>query len=623
MCGIAGFVGEGSEADIRAMATALVHRGPDEEGYFLDAGCRLFLGHRRLAILDKAGGKQPMWDASGNVCVVFNGEIYNHRELRQTLQEKGHTFLSDHSDTETLIYGYLEWGEQLPLHLNGMFAFAIYDRRGQRLFLARDRFGEKPLFWSATGSGLAFASELPALLKHPSLSAHGYSAMGLRKFFAYSFFPGEWTQYEGIRKLKAGHSLTYDLRTGRSRTQRYWKFAIQPFTGALSPQREGLWAEELRDLLGRSVRMRLESDVPLGIFLSGGIDSSAVLALAAEHVPSAELHGFSIGFTEPSFDESAYARRMASYVGCQHHIRICDLDSAKDLLPGIMRSIGDPLGDPSLLPTYMLCQFAREKVTVALSGDGGDELFAGYDPVRALAIAQHYHRLMPSYLHPLVRWLVALMPKGSANLSLDFKLRRGLRGVGFPPHLWNPLWMGALEPSELESLFVEKADVEEIYSEAITLWHSCASESLLDRTIEFFANLYLQDDILVKTDRASMQTSLEVRAPFLDNDVVDFARRLPPSLKYRNGTTKYLLKKALAATLPDDILNRRKKGFGIPLTSWLRDIPSPQAGGRIPLNAHWLAERWRRHAIGKEDNRNALFCWLALVHGSGKPEGDD
>lgn len=610
MCGISGFVGEGDHTDLQRMNTAQYHRGPDGEGQYHDQERRLYLGHRRLAILDLAGGQQPMWNEDGQVGVVFNGEIYNFTALRERLEKCGHRFQSSHSDTEVLVHGYEEWGEQLPELLSGMFAFAIYDRRQQRLFLARDRMGKKPLFYTCQLGVFAFASELSGLLAHRHVK-QDIDAAALRKFFAYGFLPAPNSLYRGVKKLPGGYTLTYDLPTGAMRSRCYWRFAIEP-AALTTVKPEEILAEELRHLLGEAVKTRLRSDVPIGVFLSGGIDSSATLALAGLVLPSSELHTFSIGFQEPSFDESEYARRVATHFGSQHHERLFSLEQARALADEVVNKLDEPLGDASLLPTYLLSRFARERITVALGGDGGDELFAGYDPFHALRWASAYQKLLPKWIDPALRFLVGLLPLSSRNMSLDFKLRRALRGVKYPSCYWNPIWLGAIGPEEVADLFAEPTPPEELFSEALTVWNESASKLLIDRTLEFYTRLYLQDDILVKLDRATMMTSLEGRSPFLDNAVVDFARRLPAGLKYRNGVTKYILKKAMKPLLPNEVLQRRKKGFGVPLLNWLRDWPAPNLTGLPGISQQWLREKWSEHQRGKADHRQLLWCSIAL-----------
>ena len=618
MCGIAGFVAPrdlGSREVLERMTRALTHRGPDAEGYQIDVEQGVHLGHRRLSIVDLAGGAQPMSSQDGELTIVFNGEIYNHAELRAELLAKGHSFQTDHSDTEVLLEGYRAWGEGMLDRLNGMFAFALYDTRRGQLFLARDRFGKKPLYWFQREGTFAFASELTALLHHPA-APRNESTLALKKYFAYGYIPAPLSAIDGIFKLPGGWCGTLDIATGRSDSwspKKWWEFRLEPSSLEVTPARCAAWAEELLSVLDGAVKRRLMSDVPLGVFLSGGIDSSAVAALAARHLPAGRLRTFSIGFTDPSFDESAYAREAAAFIGCDHQLEILDLERARDLLPGLLARLDEPMGDASILPTWLLSGFTRRHVTVALGGDGGDELFAGYDPFQALQKADLYSRLVPRSLHPAIRLLASRLPVSHANISLDFKIKRTLRGLSYRDELRLPVWMGALEPSEIDRYFGDHTSEEELYSEAIEAWKSAGEQAhSVDRALQFFTRLYLQDGIMAKVDRASMLHSLEARSPFLDLEVIDFARRLPHTVKLREGTTKWILKKALEPVLPASILHRKKKGFGTPIGPWLREgaiapeIPAGSAGEIVHKSL-------QSHRSGRRDER--LFLWCQHVLG--------
>jgi asparagine synthase (glutamine-hydrolysing) len=614
MCGIAGFVGFGGRADLEAMTSALAHRGPDGSGTWISPERPLFLGHRRLSILDIEGGAQPMWDAAGDIGVVFNGEIYNHRELRRSLEAAGHRFRSSHSDTEVLVHGWREWGEALPGRLNGMFAFAVYDRPARQLFLARDRFGEKPLFVYREPGRIAFASELTALLRHSGIVAE-IEPRALQKFFAWGFVPSPHALYRHCRQVPSGTSLLYGLDDDSLSERRYWKFRVEP-DPSLTDKDVPRLVEELRSLFAQSVERRLMSDVPLGLFLSGGIDSGAVLAAATRSLPAEQVCAFTIGFTEPSFDESQHAERLASHFGVRHHLEVLSLEDARNLLPEVLGQLDQPLGDPSILPTYLLSRFTRRHVTVALSGDGGDEFFAGYDTFDALTPAKIYAWLAPRGLHLGLRRLTDLLPISTRNMSFDFKLRRALTGLSWPQPYWNPVWLSPADPQMIREIFDEPLTADDLYAEALDLWAE-GKGNLLDKTLEFYTNFYLTDNILTKVDRAAMMMSLESRAVFLDNDLVEFCRRLPGCFKLRNGRRKWLLKKALEAWLPGETLERRKKGFGIPLGRWLRHWPQPAGNGSLDgtqLKPQVLDERWRRHAGGKADERLLLFAWLAVLH---------
>lgn len=614
MCGIAGFAGFGAEADLRAMTEALAHRGPDGAGFWSGDEPPVFLGHRRLAIIDIEGGRQPMWDAAGRIGVIFNGEIYNHIELRRELEDRGHRFTTHHSDTEVLIHGYREWGEQLLPRLNGMLAFALYDRDRARLLLARDRFGEKPLYYWRRPGRLAFASELSALPRHSQIEAAIDPRM-LQKFLAWGFLPAPNALYRDCAKLPGGSVLSYDLRADTVQVKPYWRFRLEPDDNLSDADIPSL-AEELRALFQQAVSWRLISDVPLGLFLSGGINSAAVLAAAAQIRPAGQLSTFTIGFEEPSFDEFGFARELASAIGTCHHEQILSLSDACSLLPKVLGRMDEPLADPSILPTYLLSRFSRQSVTVALSGDGGDELFAGYDPFKALAPAQLYQRLVPNGLHKGLRSLAELLPKSGRNMSFDFKLRRALSGLGHTPAYWNPVWLAPADPAMIAEIFYAPMGADDLYQEAVELW-SAGTGDAVDRTLEFYTNFYLPDDILAKVDRAAMMASLESRAVFLDPDLVEFCRRLPNRFKFRNGERKWLLRRAFAELLPKVVLGRRKKGFGIPLASWLRDWPEPRAdpaweGYGLSLGS--MHGAWCRHACGGRDHRLLLFAWLTLHH---------
>jgi asparagine synthase (glutamine-hydrolysing) len=596
------------------MTRSLAHRGPDAEGYFLDPERGVHLGHRRLSIVDLSGGAQPMATTDQALVIVFNGEIYNHSELKAELQSKGCRFQTHHSDTEVLLEGYREWGEGILERLNGMFAFAIYDKVHGKLFIARDRFGKKPLYWFQLDGVFAFASELTALMRHP-VSPRSESPIALKKYFAYGYIPAPHSVIDGIQKLPGGWCGTLDLANSRWSMRKWWEFRLEPESSAtqVTPDQCNRWAGELLEVLDRAVKRRLMSDVPLGVFLSGGIDSSAVAALAARHLPAGRLRTFSVGFTDPSFDELPYAREAAAFIGSVHQTEVLDLSRARELIPGLLARLDEPMGDGSLLPTWLLCGFTRRHVTVALGGDGGDELFAGYDPFKALRTADIYASMVPRAIHPALLLLASRLPVSHANISLDFKIKRMLRGLSYGEKIRLPIWMGPLEPKQIDDYFGVHTAPEELYSEAIEAWDSAGEHaSPVDRALQFFTRLYLQDDILAKVDRASMIHGLEARSPFLDLEVIDFARKLPHTVKLRGGTTKWILKKALEPILPASILYRKKKGFGTPLGQWFRDralapeIPVGGSGGFVERAVH-------SHQTGRGDER--LFLWCQHVLG--------
>ena len=614
MCGIVGFVGRGKKSNIIMMTERLRHRGPDGAGYHVDATLQVFLGHRRLSVLDIEGGAQPMWNEDGSVGIVFNGEIYNAPELREHLEAAGHIFATTHSDTEVLVHGYEEWGHQLPLRLNGMFAFAVFDKRRRKLFLARDRFGEKPLYYTQQHGLFAFCSEIKGFQEHPELE-FTFEPRLIAKYFAYGFLPAPHTPYREILKLPAGGQMSVNLDDHRCDVQRYWEFRLEPDNNLRERDDERL-VDTFRQLLLNAVRRRLAADVPLGVFLSGGLDSSSILWALRQFRSESDVKCFTVGFNESSFDETEYARIVANHFGCVHRVELLDLNVAKELFVEILRRMDDPISDGSLIPTFLLSRFCRREVTVALSGDGGDELLAGYDPFRAMTPARWYSACIPRPLHQMVEKLANRLPKSDANMSLDFKLRRTLLGLNHKAALWNPIWLSPADPRLLAEIMDVAPSAEELYSEAIELWESSNLANPLDKALEFYTRLYLQEDILVKVDRAAMMNSLETRAVFLDNDLVDFCRRLPAHFKLRNGVSKYIMKHAMRDLLPRQIIDRPKKGFGIPLASWLKEIPRTSPIRELPGFCPVQIERlWREHRQGTADHRLILWAWFALQYG--------
>lgn len=571
MCGIAGFSAGGDERVIRSMTNALTHRGPDAMGIFQDGP--LALGHRRLSIVDLSGGGQPMRDPHSGLVLVYNGEIYNHSEIRRELEKEGHVFQSDHSDTETVLHAFAQWGPDCFVRFNGMFALAIYDPRHARLWLARDRFGEKPLFYCHASKALGFASEIGALKLWPGFD-HDKDRQNFQRFFAWNYMPGGRTLYASCKSLPPASFLRMDLKDGSISMERYWSFSLEPDENIKDAQEEEL-AEELRRLLVQAVKRRLLADVPLGIFLSGGIDSSAVLGAAVQLRAAESIESFTIGFNEKSFDESGKARQVAEHFGVRNSIRYLSEEEMRSSIATVLSRMSEPFGDASLIPSCQLCAFAREHVKVALSGDGGDELLGGYDPLAAIAPAGIYRKFVPDWLHSIGRRLMAAIPASDRNMSLEFRLKRVLKGLSWPETMQIPIWMSGLDPAQVREFFLDPLSADDLYRDALDLHRQFPKASPLAQAFLFFTRIYLSDDILVKSDRASMMVSLETRAVFLDNDLVDFCRKLPLRFKYRNGQRKYLLKKALQAWLPANIINQPKKGFGIPLNLWLRSLPMP------------------------------------------------
>jgi asparagine synthase (glutamine-hydrolysing) len=569
MCGITGIAdlsGSVRPEVLRRMTDTLRLRGPDDESYYIPApmagGASVGLGFRRLSIIDLAGGRQPMSNENASIWIVCNGEIYNHVALRLELEAKGHTFRT-HSDIEVLLHLYEEHGSECLTKVNGMFALAIWDAPNQTMFLARDRLGKKPLYYRHTPAHLIFGSEVKALLAHPDCPRE-LDARNLSKYLAYEYVPSPHCIFKGIHKLPAGHWLTW--KNGQTRLGRYWDLK---FSVGADGRSEDEIAEELRERLKEAVRLRLISDVPLGVFLSGGIDSSSVVALMAELMPPAQIKTFAIGFEEKSFDESAHARRVAGFFGTDHREQILQSKTLLDILPEVAAFMDEPLADASIIPTYLLSKFTRQHVTVALGGDGGDELFAGYPTFQAHRMAGFYK--IPRMLHErMIRPLAECLPVSSDNFSFDFKVKRFLRGLGHRPEIRDQIWMGAFTPGEQRALLLGPAPEIDNYEDVVEAEKNCDSGNSMERLIYLYCKFYLQDCILTKVDRASMACSLEARAPFLDYTFVEFANAIPFRLKLKGLTGKYILKKAMQNKLPREILRRRKKGFGIPVAKWFR-----------------------------------------------------
>ncbi len=614
MCGISGFVSTSLDADragpiLRGMCAAIRHRGPDDEGYYADGHAAL--GIRRLSIIDVAGGHQPISNEDGTIWIVFNGEIYNFAELRDELRSRGHRFRT-RSDTEVIVHLYEDAGLDCVTRLDGMFAFAIWDKARRRLFLARDRIGKKPLHYAALSDGIVFCSELKGLLKHPGIT-RDLSIPALTRYLIHDYVPAPRTIFRDIFKVPPGHRLVYEA--GSVHASQYWDFPA-PDRRADMPDEEG--AERLQALLDAATRRRLVSEVPLGAFLSGGIDSSAVAALMARNSPST-VKTFCVGFPEKSFDETGYARRVASYLGTEHHEDVMTPRAILDLIGRIADLLDEPLADASVLPTYLLSRFTRERVTVALSGDGGDEMFAGYPTYQAHRVA----RLMTWAPHPVLGWtrgVAARLPVSYDNFSLDFKIKKFVSGLGHPPELRHAIWLGSFATQELPSLFAretwQQVCEDDPFSEVRAYARAAGNRDWLGRLLYLDAKLYLQDGVLVKVDRASMACSLEVRCPFLDTAVVEFTSRLPASKKLRGLTTKHLLKRSLRSLLPPEILNRPKKGFGVPLGFWIRgdlralfqDMLSPARIARQGIFNESAVDRLlSEHIAGRQDHRKKLW----------------
>ena len=638
MCGIVGFVGTGSDAVLSHMRDRLTHRGPNAAGSFRDDD--VWLAHRRLSIIDLEGGGQPMANAGGDLVLVFNGEIYNHLQLRERF---GPNTFRSRCDSEVILRAYEAAGTQCVADLDGMFAFVIYDRTRRRLFGARDRMGKKPLYHTtrplkSTGTSVAFAfaSEIKALRAHPTVeSSLRLSEEGLLSYLLMDYTTHGLSCFDGISNLLPGHAFTFDLDAEPSQRFRTWKYwdlqaTLATTTNAPSMPEAG---RRIHALLSDAVEKRLMADVPLGVLLSGGIDSSAVLAFMQQHLATDQIQTFSIGFDEPSFDESMHAAAVAHHFGTRHHHRRFTAETLRLRLPALVELLDEPFADPSILPVALLSQFAREHVTVALGGDGGDELFAGYDPFLAVGPARHYRRWIPRWCHDGVFQRAAhLFPVSSRNMSIGFRVERFLRGAPAPANLRCAVWMAPFTVAQLRWLAPDLVgdDTEEaVYARFmgdVAPLGDGASD--LRHAIHFFEHHYLAHDILTKVDRASMMHSLEVRCPFLDTALVEYVNALPDTYKLRGRHTKFILKQLLSGAyghgsmLPQPIIRRKKKGFGIPLARWIRvDLHDsfrevlinewPQSLDRF--DTHRIRLLFESHVDGRRNHAKELWALFVLA----------
>lgn len=623
MCGIAGIIGFRHNAAqrefVERICRLLIHRGPDDEGYFIGDG--VALGSRRLAIIDLVSGHQPQANEDGTIRVVLNGEIYNFQELRDTLQRRGHRFASK-SDTEVLVHSYEEYGGEFLQHLRGMFAFALWDEKKRRLLLARDRVGEKPLFYAKTEKQFVFASELRALLAHPTVSRE-IDRTAIDDYLTYGYIPAPKTIFRHVRKLQPGHFLTVQAATQELSIQRYWQLEYTP---PLDLDEEEA-AELLLEQLTESVRLRLIADVPLGALLSGGTDSSLVVALMSR-LCSRPVKTFSIGFTEREFNELPYARRIAEFFGTDHHEMVVTPNTF-EVLPILVRHYGEPFADSSAVPTYYVAKLTRQHVTVALNGDGGDECFAGYERYLGSMLAEAYQRVPEILRKAVMEPVVHALPALSHRRSRIHQFRRFLDAAEQPFAERYLRWVSYFTPKEKRNLYTSSFRSElgeyEPNTWLLDLFQRLRvnGNASLETLLAVDVQSYLPYDLLVKMDIATMANSLEARSPFLDHKLMEFCARLPSRYKVRNFTLKYLLKKVGMKLLPHANLYRRKMGFGVPVGQWLRGELRPMVN-ELLLDDGFARRRYfepavvremvERHTSGVEDHAYKLWAllWLEL-----------
>jgi asparagine synthase (glutamine-hydrolysing) len=571
MCGICGIVSFQNrevlnDELLRRMNQSLFHRGPDDQGYYRDNFAALAM--RRLSIIDLEMGQQPISNEDGSVWVIYNGEIYNYRELRAELETKGHIFKT-HSDTEVIVHAYEEYGYDCVQHFNGMFAIAIWERAARRLVLMRDRLGVKPLFYWVAGGNLVFGSELKAVIAHTKVPRQ-LDINSLDNFLSLEYIPGPRTIFKDIQKLPPGHLLIFEETAIKLR--QYWDLTYRPFEAV-----EDACVEELADLIRESVRIRMVSDVPLGAFLSGGIDSSSIVAYMSQ-MSSNPVQTFSIGFEDDTYNELADAQVVADHFGSQHRTQVLNSDIT-DLAQKLVYHLDEPMADFSIFPTFLVSQLASQSVKVVLSGDGGDELFAGYDTYIAESLSRYYQWLPRRLRQNALPSLMNRIPPQPAKKGLLNKTKRMVEGGALESSLHHVRWMIFLSTLEKEKLYhsdlrgrlngYSTNSIFEGYFSQAALFDPLAQQQYVD------IKTYLPDDILAKVDRMSMAASIEARVPLLDYRIAEFALNLPPEMKLHRSKTKVILRRAMQKLLPEVSLTKPKQGFSIPMKHWLRSSLRP------------------------------------------------
>ena len=570
MCGIFGIISPNVNRGFLERATsALIHRGPDDAGYYLDG--HVGLGHRRLSIIDLAGSHQPIFNEDRSKCIICNGEIYNFKDLRSRLLSLGHIFATN-GDTETILHAYEEWGASCVEQLRGMFSFAIWDAAERTLFISRDRFGIKPLFYGVYQGGFCFASEMKAILIDEQFPRE-IDEHALASYFSCSYIPGEMTIYKGIRKLLPGHNLL--LRDGKFSITKYWNPIFNPVIG----RSEKYFIQGAMELLQESVGIHLMSDVPLGAFLSGGVDSSTIVALMSEFSDS-PVNSICMGFggdVGGYFDERRYAKQVSERYGTIHR-EFEVLPSSDKLIDTIVRAFDEPFADDSVIPSYYVCKLARENVTVAMSGLGGDEIFAGYERYLGFVMSGWFRRLPTFFREKIIRTIVEGLPERADGHYTVNHMKRFVRFSSLPPDECYLGYLSRIKPDIREKFFTEPGHFERLDKscQALFLGHFNTENvsgdiCSLNRALCCDINTYLPEDILAVTDRMSMQHSLEVRVPFLDHKFFEFCATIPPEMKIKWLRKKYLLKKAVRKIVPKEVINHRKQGFVGPMTSWLKN----------------------------------------------------
>lgn len=615
MCGICGMVGFANQDLLKKMCRIMSHRGPDDEGYFIDKN--IGLGIRRLSIIDLETGHQPIHNEDETIWIVFNGEIYNFQELRESLKKKGHQFYTK-TDTEVIIHLYEEKGKDCVNYLNGMFAFAIWDKKKEKLFLARDRLGIKPLYYTVVDGSLLFASEIKALLKCDKVERE-VNLIGMHHFLTFLYVPAPFSMFKGIKKLPPAHTMSY--KNGKLEMTQYWDLC---FSKAKIKRKE-YYSERILELLREAVKIRLVSDVPLGVFLSGGIDSSSIAGLMSQ-LSNGGVKTFSIGYEEKfaSYNELKYSRLVAKHFGTDHHEFILKPD-AVELLPEIVQHFDEPFADSSAIPTYLVSQMARKHVTVALSGIGGDEAFGGYPRYIGLQVSRYYEKLPLFVRKNILAPLIEQFPESTESVNIVGWLKRFTCGGILPMNERYLSWVSFFDNNSYNKLFTDELKKELSMNDPFETHREFLEKEgiadFFDRVFYLDVKTYLTDDLLTMGDRMSMANSLELRVPFCDHKLLEFSASIPYSIKIEGFRLKYLLKRAVSQLLPKEIITKRKQGFMIPLGSWLqtelKDLTLDLLSKRSVKKRNyfnWECVQWmlREHCEGRQNFADQIWALMTL-----------
>jgi asparagine synthase (glutamine-hydrolysing) len=628
MCGICGEIKRRNSAApntaaIQAVTDAMAHRGPDGQGVWLKEN--VCFGHRRLSIIDLDTGDQPMHALDGMLSLTYNGEIYNYIELREELIEAGQVFHTT-SDTEIILLGYACWGFEVLERLNGMFAFALYDWRTQTFFAARDPIGQKPMLYHHAADGLIFGSELAPLLKHPAIDT-SLSQQALAHYLIYENYSAPHTPLENVCKLPPGHALRYEAETGALHIWQYWDHFAQvnqtPPAHAAEPTQDDIAA--LESVLRGAVARHLRSDVPVGVYLSSGIDSSTMVTLACDVLGAENVRTYTIKHSEASFDEADEARKTAEYLGTQHHESTLTTEQVLKSVPTILDKLDEPLADPGLVSIYQVAEFASQHVKVVIAGDGGDEFFCGYPPFKYWGVGEVLSNLPQWMIKGAIKPAIKMLPDSFGYMGSSYKAKTFARGIGQPAAQRNLAWLSSFWLDDLPELMVDGGGmaIPELLSPVQNIYKRTNGLDPLAKLGYEYQQTYLPYNICAHTDKSNMMVSLEARAPFLDTEVMRYVNSLPTDWKLRNGTSKYILRKWLDQRLGDHVSKKRKQGFTVPLARWFQNELHDMAAGLLSrdtqtrmgiFNPAMVERLWDEHQSGKVNHYKRLWTLTVFTH---------